>query len=48
MYDLGDDPDEMRNVFNDPAYTATRQQLEGYLAQRPDDITLNRVQVGMA
>ncbi|MEM6275612.1 MAG: sulfatase-like hydrolase/transferase [Pseudomonadota bacterium] len=48
MYDLSADPDEMRNVFDDPGYAASRAELEGYLAERPDDMVPNNVQVGMA
>ena len=38
MYDLVNDPDEMINVFDDPNYATRRAQLQGFLAQRPDDI----------
>ncbi|MEM1233080.1 MAG: sulfatase-like hydrolase/transferase [Pseudomonadota bacterium] len=48
MYDLAADPDEMCNVFDDADYAARRAELEGYLAERPNDIVPNGVQVGMA
>lgn len=48
MYDLAQDPHEMVNVFEDPAYADRRAELEGYLAQRPDDIGPNRLPVGPA
>ncbi|MEM9852066.1 MAG: sulfatase-like hydrolase/transferase [Pseudomonadota bacterium] len=48
MYDLVADPDEMQNIFDDPAHGALRTRLEALLAMRPDDITPDRVQVGMA
>ncbi len=48
MYDLVGDPDEMANIFDDPSSSELRAELEGYLHQRPDDITPNRVPVGMA
>jgi arylsulfatase A-like enzyme len=38
MYDLLNDPDEMVNVFKDPNYAERRAVLEGYLAQRPNDM----------
>lgn len=48
MYDLTDDPDERINRYDDPTAAAARAQLEGYLAQRPDDAGPLREQVGMA
>ncbi len=48
MHDLVNDPDEMINVFEGPSYAARRAELEEFLAQRPDDITPNRVPVGPA
>lgn len=48
MYDLVSDPNEMVNVFADPAYAQRRKVLEGYLAQRPDDIGPIREPVGPA
>lgn len=48
MYDLLRDPQEMINVFDDPAYAERRQTLEGFLARRPDDIGPNRIPVGPA
>nr|MDJ0640401.1 sulfatase-like hydrolase/transferase [Paracoccaceae bacterium] len=48
LYDLAADPDEMSNVFDDPAYAKLRAELEGHLARRPNDIGPNREQVGMA
>ena len=48
MYDLVHDPNEMDNIFDDPAHQDHRAQLEAYLAMRPDDIGPNRVPVGPA
>ncbi len=48
MYDLQADPHEMRNVFEDPDYADLRAELIGYLNERPDDISPNRVPVGPA
>lgn len=48
LYDLVNDPGEMTNVFDDPAYAQLRTTLLGYLHQRPDDIGPNRVPVGPA
>lgn len=48
MYDLEADPDEIDNLFDDPAHADQRALLEGYLAMRPDDIGPNRVPVGPA
>ena len=48
LYDLEADPHELRNCFDDPDYAAVRGELEGFLAQRPDDIGPDREQVGMA
>ncbi|MEM8591354.1 MAG: sulfatase-like hydrolase/transferase [Pseudomonadota bacterium] len=48
MYDLAADPHELTNVFDAPAYAERRQELESYLATRPDDMRPNSVQVGMA
>lgn len=48
MYDFVKDPDEMTNVFNDPAYAERRKVLEAYLAERPDDIGPIRTPVGPA
>lgn len=35
MYDLKDDPHEMRNVFDDPAYSAMRRELMDMIRARP-------------
>ena len=37
LYDLGIDPDEMENRFDDPAYAALRAELLAMIASRPDD-----------
>lgn len=31
MYDLVDDPQELHNIADDPAYAVTRQELEAEL-----------------
>lgn len=48
LYDLINDPDEMRNVFDDPGYSAVRKDLTRLLLSRPDDIGPNRVPIGPA
>lgn len=48
LYDLQYDPNEMRNLFDEPEAREVRRELEDYLAQRPDDIGPNRRPVGMA
>ncbi len=48
MYDLANDPHEMRNLFDDPAHAEVRAQLEAHLAARPQDIGPNREPVGPA
>ncbi len=35
LYDLRDDPDEMQNRFDDPAYAGLRKDLEGLIEDRP-------------
>ena len=37
MYDLQHDPDEMHNLFDDPAYREDRAALTDMLHQRPGD-----------
>lgn len=48
LYDLVADPNELKNLFDDPASAGIRAELEAFLAQRPDDIVDQNVQVGMA
>ena len=48
MYDLAEDPDEMVNVADDPAYAALRRELEEMIATRPDDRVELVEPVGMA
>ena len=49
LYDLVDDPLEMENRFDDPAYRHVRIELEDMIASRPDDIMVPPLpQVGMA
>ena len=38
MYDLVNDPDEMRNVFDDPAHAKQRQELEEMIRARPGEV----------
>ena len=33
LYDLETDPKELKSVFDDPSYAATRERLEGELAR---------------
>ena len=37
MYDHKEDPGEMCNVFDDPAYAEARKELEDMIATRPTD-----------
>jgi len=48
MYDLQEDPGEMRNCFDDPAYAVVRRELLDMVAARPADQTAALPQVGMA
>ena len=48
MYDLASDPDEIHNLFDDPAHQAIKETLMGYIHARPDDVGPIRTQVGMA
>ena len=48
MYDLASDPDEIHNLFDDPAHQAIKDTLMGYIHARPDDAGPIRTQVGMA
>jgi arylsulfatase A-like enzyme len=48
MYDLQEDPGEMRNCFDDPAYAAVRRTLCDMIASRPDEKAAPLPQVGMA
>jgi arylsulfatase A-like enzyme len=48
LYDLREDPSEMRNCYDDPAYAAVRRELIDMIASRPADQTTPLQQVGMA
>ena len=48
MYDLENDPHELRNVFDEPDYAAMQADLTEILMSRPDDMRPNQVPVGMA
>ena len=48
LYDLIADPDEMTNLFDDPAAAKVRSELDRMLATRPDDMREVQTQVGMA
>ena len=48
LYVLVVHPDEIRNLFDDPAAGAIRTQLEAILANRPNDMAPIREPVGMA
>ncbi len=38
LYDLANDPNEMRNVFDDPGYRALRAELTDMIHARPGDV----------
>lgn len=48
LYDLGADPGELRNLFDDPAAAPVRRALEAMIARRPDDAGPPRTPVGIA
>jgi len=48
LYDLENDPGEMRNLFDADEASDVQARLMTYISQRPDDIKPNSVQVGMA
>ena len=49
LYDLVNDPHEMDNRFDDPAYAIARKRLEAMIASRPkDELKPELPQVGMA
>ena len=43
LYDLANDPHEMRNLFDDPACRALRRELTDMLRERPDDARAERL-----
>jgi hypothetical protein len=49
MYDLRNDPDEMRNVYDDPAYAAMRRDAQALIEARLGGVLPTRLpSVGMA
>jgi len=48
LYDLENDPQEMTNRFDDPAYAAVRRELADMIASRPADAVAPLPQIGMA
>ena len=49
MYDLREDPDEMRNLFDDPAAAGMRKEAEEMIRSRPGGVLKERLPiVGMA
>ena len=48
LYDLANDPEETRNLFDTREAAGMRRELEAMLAERPDDIAPNRGPVGIA
>lgn len=48
LYDLVNDPHEMVNCFDDPAYATIRAELTAMIAERPDDAGSIRQPVGAA
>jgi hypothetical protein len=49
LYDLVNDPDEMTNRFDDPAYANIRKELSDMMQARPGEVLASlREPVGMA
>ena len=48
MYDLANDPDEMVNRFEDPAFKTMKDELLGCIGTRPNDVGPLHEPVGMA
>ena len=48
LYDLANDPHELINCFDDPAYATIRAELTAMIAERPDDAGPIRQPVGAA
>jgi len=49
LYDLVNDPYELINRYDDPAYAAARREMNDMIASRPDDASMEQFeQVGMA
>ncbi len=49
MYDLRNDPDEMHNVYDDPAYASMRRDAQDLIEARPGGVLPTRLpSVGMA
>ena len=49
LYDLGNDPREMNNLFDDPGYARTRRELQDMIRERPGTVRAGlTAPVGMA
>ena len=48
MYILSEDPGEMDNVFNDPAYSKVQKELMDMIKSRPNDVLPQIKQVAMS
>jgi len=48
LYDLVEDPHELHDRFNDPAYAGVRSELEELISKRPKDERGLNTQVGLA
>jgi hypothetical protein len=48
LYDLVNDPHEMKNVFDDARYAGVRAELTEMIHARPDDAIDLQTQVGLA
>ena len=48
LYDLVNDPDEMKNLFDHPDYASVQAELTALIHARPDDAIDLQTQVGLA
>ena len=43
MYDLAKDPQEMKNIYEDPSYSSKREQMHRLLEQMEEDFQISRL-----